>query len=204
VTRAVAALVVVVLALLLLPGRAESGAPTEQLRQRVDRVLQVLDDRALAAQPEERRRRVRAIAEETFDFEETARRALGRHWRDRTPAERQEFVRLFTDLMERAYISRIEQYGGEKVVYTGETVEGDQAVVRTRIVTPQGSEIPVEYRVQRRNDRWLVHDVVIEGVSLVANYRTQFNRIITTGSYRDLVERMRTQIDAAPPAGRRG
>jgi phospholipid transport system substrate-binding protein len=180
--------------LLLLLGapRAWAGAPTDQLKARIDRAIKVLDDQK-DAKVQERRTAVREIANEIFDFAETAKRSLARHWTPRTPAEREEFVRLFADLLERSYISRIELYGGEKIAYVGETIDGDQAAVRTRLVTKQGTEIPVEYRMHLRDGKWLVYDVVIEGVSLIANYRAQFNKIITTASYQELVKRMKTK-----------
>ena len=159
---------------------------------------------ALKARPAERRAAVRRIAEQIFDFEETARRALARHWRTRTPEERREFVALFADLLERAYIGRIESYAGERVTYAGDTVEGNVATVRTRLTTREGTEVPVDYRMRRADGRWLVYDVVIEGVSLVANYRSQFNRIIETSSYEELVSRMRAQAVGAPGTGAGG
>jgi phospholipid transport system substrate-binding protein len=190
--------------LLLLLGapRAWAGAPTDQLKARIDRAIKVLDDQK-DAKVQERRTAVREIANEIFDFAETAKRSLARHWTPRTPAEREEFVRLFADLLERSYISRIELYGGEKIAYVGETIDGDQAAVRTRLVTKQGTEIPVEYRMHLRDGKWLVYDVVIEGVSLIANYRAQFNKIITTSSYQELVKRMKTKqeefLQGEPP-----
>ncbi|PYN79971.1 MAG: hypothetical protein DMD96_14915 [Candidatus Rokuibacteriota bacterium] len=92
-----------------------------------------------------------------------------------------------------SYIGKIELYGGEKIGFVGESIEGDVSVVRTKLVTKQGTEIPVDYRMLRRGDRWLVYDVVIEGVSLIANYRTQFNKIITTSSFQELIKKMRTK-----------
>jgi phospholipid transport system substrate-binding protein len=180
--------------LLLLLGASGTwaGAPTDQLKARIDRAIKVLDDQK-DAKVQERRTAVRKIANEIFDFAETAKRSLARHWTPRTPAEREEFVRLFADLLERSYISRIEVYGGEKIAYVGETIDDDQAAVRTRLVTKQGTEIPVEYRMHLRDGKWLVYDVVIEGVSLIANYRAQFNKIITTSSYQELVKRMKTK-----------
>ena len=174
---------------------ASAGAPMEQLRGQVDRVLKTLEDPELKrdGKAKERRVAVRKIAEEIFDFSETAKRALGRHWLARTPAERGEFVALFSDLLERSYLSKIELYGGEKIAYGGEAVDGDQATVRTKMVTKQGSEIPIDYRMLRKGDRWLVYDVMIEGVSLIGNYRTQFNKIIQTSSYQELVKKMKTK-----------
>jgi phospholipid transport system substrate-binding protein len=162
-------------------------------RLQVDRVIKTLEDPQLKQESKtvERRRSVRRIANEIFDFGETAKRSLGRHWGARTPAEREEFVQLFADLLERSYISKIELFNGERVTYIGETIDGDIATVRTRLVTKQATEIPVDYRMLKRDERWLVYDVIIEGVSLVANYRTQFNKIIQTSSYPDLIKKMK-------------
>jgi phospholipid transport system substrate-binding protein len=178
---------------LVLP--AAAGAPSDQLKTQIDRVLKTLDDPDLKREGKSRDRRtaVRRIANEIFDFGETARRSLGRHWQPRTPAERDEFVLLFSDLLERSYISKVELYGGEKIQYLGDTTEGEQAKVQTKLLTKAGSEIPIEYRMHRKSDRWLVYDVIIEGVSLIANYRSQFNKIIQTTSYQELVRKMKTK-----------
>ena len=180
---------------LAVPARA--GAPLEQLRSQIDRVLKVMDDPELKkdGNTKERRAAVRKIADDIFDFQETAKRSLARHWQPRSAAEQSEFVRLFSDLLERSYISKIELYGGEKIAYLGDSLDGDQAIVRTRIVTKSATEIPVDYRMLKRGDRWLVYDVIIEGVSLVANYRTQFNKIIQTSSYAELVKKMKVKQD---------
>ena len=191
------ALALAVVAGLLVAPRAWAGVPTDQLRSQIDRVIKTVDDPDLkqGSKAAERRAAVRKIANETFDFQEMAKRALARHWQPRTPAERDEFVKLFADLLERAYVSKIENYGGEKIAYNGDTIDGDAALVKTKIVTKQGTDIPVDYRMVKRNDRWLVYDVVIEGVSLINNYRTQFNKIIQTSSYQSLVDRMKNKQD---------
>ncbi len=185
---------------LVTAGTAVAGEPTDQVRRSVDEVLKIVQ-----SQPDgpARRTAVRQAANRLFDFEETAKRALGPHWQQRTPAEREEFVRLFSDLLEAAYVGKIDLYQGEKITYVGETMDDDQATVKTRIVTKQGNEVPVDYRLSREKDRWRVYDVIIEGVSLVANYRTQFNKIIQTFSYDDLVKRMRAK-DFSAPEGNRG
>ena len=179
-------------------GTAWAGAPTDQLRGRVDRVLRLLEDPHLKSEARagERRASIRAIVAEIFDFRELSQRALGPHWQGRTPSERDEFIQLFANLLERSYIDKIELYSGaERIQYTGEMLDGDQvATVRTRIVTKQGTEIPVDYRMRRIGDRWLVYDVAIEGVSLVANYRAQFNRIIQRSSYKGLVEQLTARL----------
>ncbi|MBI4592777.1 MAG: ABC transporter substrate-binding protein [Candidatus Rokubacteria bacterium] len=177
------------------PGAGWAGQPTDHLRAQIDRVLKLLEDPEMKKESKaaERRKAVRKIAEEIFDFGETAKRSLARHWPARTPAEREEFVRLFADLLERSYITKIELFNGEKIQYVGEQMDGELATVRTRIVTKQGTEIPVDYRMLKRGNRWLVYDVSIEGVSLIANYRTQFNKIIQTSSYQELVKKMKTK-----------
>ncbi len=190
---AIAAVVLVVSVVVVRAGWA--GAPTDLLRVQIDRVVKTLDEPDLKKEGKTRERRVavRRIAEDIFDFTETAKRSLGRHWQPRTPAERKEFVELFANLLERSYLSKIELYSGERIAYLGDTIEGDQATVRTRIMTKHGTEIPVDYKMYKQGDRWLVYDVIIEGVSLIANYRTQFNKIIQTSSYQELVRKMKTK-----------
>jgi phospholipid transport system substrate-binding protein len=124
-----------------------------------------------------------------------AKRALGPHWPQRTPAEREEFVKLFAGLLEQTYISRIGEYGGERIAYVGEQIEGDRAIVRARITTKKGSEVPVESRLLQKEDRWLIYDVLVENISLIASYRAQLDRIIRTASYEDLVKRLRNQSE---------
>ncbi len=175
---------------------AHAGIPTDQLRSAIERVVKTLDNPSLKGEAKvaERRAAVRKIANDIFDFSEIARRSLGRHWAARSEAEQKEFIGLFGDLLERAYISKIDTYGGEKIVYSGERAEGDIAIVNTKIVSKNGTEVPVDYRMLRKGgDRWLVYDVNIEGVSLVSNYRTQFNKIIQTSSYGELVKKMKTK-----------
>ena len=175
------------------PQRVWAGVPTDQLRAQIDKAVKILEDPELKKKPVERRAAVRQVANDIFDFSETAKRSLARHWAPRTQAERDEFVSLFSDLLERSYIGKIELYGGEKIQFVGESVEGEGAVVRTKLITKQGTEIPIDYRMLHRGERWLVYDVVIEGVSLISNYRTQFNKIITTSSFQELIKKMKTK-----------
>jgi phospholipid transport system substrate-binding protein len=185
---------------------AWAGPPTDQLRDYTNAVQKVLDDPALKTpdKRQERRAAVRKIATEAFAVSETARRALGPHWQQRTPAEREEFTDLFADLLERTYISKIDFYGGEKLQYTSEQVEGDRAVVKAKVQTKQGTEVPVEARMLKNGDRWLIYDVVVENVSLVSNYRSQFDQIIRKASYGELINRLKTKrnefLDEGGPA----
>jgi len=172
---------------------ARAGAPTDQVREYSDQVLKVLEDPKL--KPQDRRAAVRKIAIEIFDLSETARRALGRHWQGRTPTERDEFVQLFADLLERTYIARIDEYGGERIRYVGESIDGDFATVRARILTKNGTEVPVESRMPRRAERWMIYDVLIENISLINNYRSQFDRIIRTSSFGELLRRLKEKRD---------
>jgi phospholipid transport system substrate-binding protein len=190
--RVMALVIAVMLAGAMAARDAWAGAPTEQLRTQIERAIKVLEDPELAKESRmpERRAAIRRVANEIFDFTETTRRSLGPHWQARTPQEREEITRLFADLLERSYIGRIETYSGEKIQFIGDSVDGDQANVRTRLVTKQGTEVPVDYRMHRVGDRWLSYDVVIEGVSLVANYRAQFNKIIQTSGYASLVKKL--------------
>jgi phospholipid transport system substrate-binding protein len=178
-----------------------AGPPTDTVRGGVDRALKVLENPSLKgnAHAGERRKILREIANTLFDFEEMSRRTLATHWRARTPEERQTFVGLFADLLENTYFASIDTYsGGGNVRYAGESAQGDEATVRTVIVTAKGMEIPADYRLQRKNGRWTVYDVNIEGVSLVGNYRAQFNQIIQRSSYKDLVQRLEKKVVGEP------
>jgi phospholipid transport system substrate-binding protein len=182
--------------LALLAGHtAHAGPPTDQLKGTIDRVLTTLQDPALRqpGKTEERRQKIRAIANEVFDWQEIGKRALARHWQARSPQEREEFSALFADLLERSYVGKIDSYSGEKILYEQETVDGDQATVRSKLLTKAGTQIPIDYRMQKVGDRWRVYDVLIENVSLVGNYRSQFNRIIQQSGYADLVQRLKTK-----------
>ena len=170
---------------------AWAGQPTEQLRTYTDEVLKVLQNPALTLP--ERREAVKHLAESVFEVSETAKRALGPHWLQRTPAEREEFVKLFANLLEQTYIARIDEFGGEKLRYVSEQVDGDRAIVRARITTKNGTEVPVESRLLLKESRWLIYDILVENLSLISNYRSQFDRVIRTTSYEELVKRLKSR-----------
>ena len=202
--RLVSGLATAGLLVLTTAGGTWAATAQEQLKGAIDRVVASLDDPTMKGEGKaaERRAAVRKIANEIFDFGEIARRSLGRYWQPLSEAQRSEFVGLFGDLLERSYISKIELYGGEKIIYSGERVDGDLAVVSTKIITKNGTEVPVDYRLFRRGDTWKVYDVNIEGISLVSNYRTQFNKIIQTSGYNSLVDRMKAkQTEGLEDAG---
>lgn len=174
---------------------AYAGAPTDQVKQTIDKVLDILKNKELKMpeKTKERRTAIRKIVSERFDFEEMAKRSLGLHWRKRTPEERKEFVPLFADLIERSYIKKIEAYTDEKILYPVERVNGEYSEVNTKVVTKRNVEIPIEYKLLKKDGKWEVYDVVVEGVSLINNYRTQFNKIIRTNSYEELVKKMKNK-----------
>jgi phospholipid transport system substrate-binding protein len=202
VVRVAAAVLMIVVGV----GVAWAGAPTEQVRQYTDQVVKILENPELRSA--DKRAAVRKAAIEIFDVNETARRALGTHWQARSASERDEFVRLFADLLERTYISKVDLFGGEQLRYTTESVDGDFAIVRAKVITKKGNEIPVEARLMRHGEQqWLIYDISVANVSLIANYRTQFDRIIRTSSYQDLVRKLRDNRDQflnekAAPSGR--
>jgi len=185
------------LAALLVGGAlvAMAGPATDRLKPEIDKVVVTLESPALKGESKtaERRQALRSITDGVFDWNEMAKRALGRHWAARTPAEQQEFVSLFRDLLERAYVSKIERYAGEPITYVGEVADGDLTTVRTKITTRQNQEVAIDYRMFKDGDRWRVYDVLIESISLVNNYRTQFDGIIKTSSYDELVKRLKAR-----------
>jgi phospholipid transport system substrate-binding protein len=192
-------LAVVAVALLIVwaPTESVAGPATDQVKGTVDQVIKILTDPALKGEKkvQERRAKIRQVVLQRFGFTEMSKRALGRYWSERTPQERTEFVSLFTDLLERAYIDRVDGYTGEQVAYLGESVDGNYSEVRSKIVTKKNQEIPINYRLQKASSNWEVYDVIVEGVSLVNNYRTQFSRIIRTSSYEQLVKKMQMKLE---------
>lgn len=178
---------------------ASAAGPSAVVQSSVERVTTILSESELSEptskgavreQAGRRREQIRAIASDLFDFEEISRRTLARHWASLAPGERVEFVRLYTEVLEHAYLSRLDDYSGERLVWTGETVDGGFASVRSKIVTRRG-EMPLEYRLHLRDGRWRVYDLAIDGMSFVAMYRSQFDRILRAESFGALLERLR-------------
>jgi len=178
--------------LLASAGSAVAAGPTETVQGAVQRVFSQPDGSAVKkVSTAERRADIRKVAESLFDFQEMSRRALGPAWDTVSPAEKDEFVRLFTSLIANAYMGKIEQYTGEPITYEAERVDGDEASVRSRVVTPKGSEVGIEYRLYRAADRWAVYDINVDGVSLVGSYKAQFNRLLQRGSFAELLKQLR-------------
>ena len=178
-------------------GPTWAGEPTAQLRVQIGRVLEVLDNENIPR--DERRAAVRTIVGEIFDVKEISKRALGHHWHERTPVEQREFVQLFGDLLERACFSKLELYGGQRVIFLGDSIDDDLATVRTKIVSKDDTEFYVDYRMRLAGHRWVAYDVTIANLSLIANYRSQFNTIIRKASYGELVKQLRARQDEQQP-----
>lgn len=178
-----------------------AGVPTEQIRATVDRAILVLKDPRLkpAEKTKERRDQLKQILFARFDFTEMAKRALGANWRRRTPKEQEEFVQLFTELLEHAYADIIESYSEDKIIYVGERLEDGYADVASKVLTSTGAEYSLNYKAHLVNSEWRVYDVIAENISVVNNFRSQFNRVITKSSYEELVRRLREKADFGSP-----
>jgi len=175
---------------------AWGGVPTEKVKDTADKIISIVSDPALKDQAKaaERRDLIRKAVDELCDWEEMSRRSLGRHWAQRSEQEKKEFVHLFGKLLERTYVDKVEGYSGEKVNYVGEKVDGDYAEVDVKIVTNKNTEIPVVYRMRAKGEKWWVYDMIIEGVSLVNNYRTQFSDMLAKSSYEELVKKLKEKV----------
>ena len=169
---------------------------TDTIKKTVNDVIHIVTDKELKKKSNEQRRRtaIKKSIATIFDSQEMAKRTLGKHWNQRTPAEKKQFVDLFATLLENSYAGKIESYNNEKIIYTKETLDGDFAEVKSKVITPKQDEYTLDYKLMKKdNGSWMVYDVVIEGVSLVSNYRTQFNKIISTNGYAELVKKLQAK-----------
>ena len=177
------------------PRAAMAGEPTDQIRAHIAAMYGALGASGSAPSPSGKAS-VRKVADQMFDWSAMAREALGDHWAKRTAEERNEFARLFVNLFENAYLSKIRLAEADKFEYLGDTLQGDEAVVRTRVVTSNGTAIPVSYRARREEaGRWRVYDLDVERISLVRNYRSQFDSIIRRTSFEQLLARLKAVED---------
>jgi phospholipid transport system substrate-binding protein len=184
-------LIILCLCLTSSPVPAAPIAPLEEIRITVDAVLALLRNRTL--DPSARRTQITQLVRSRFDFTSMSQRILATNWRSATPQEQQQFVTLFSDLLEANYIGRIEAYTNEEVRFNGEQIIGDRASIDTIIVTASG-EIPIVYRLQRAGEHWLVYDVVIEGVSFVSNYRSSYGEIVRREGMAGLLRKMQEKL----------
>jgi phospholipid transport system substrate-binding protein len=188
------------------PLLARAGEPTDQIKQTTDKILAIVQDTAMkgADKEAERQRQMRKMIDERFDWAAMARSALGKNWRELSEAQRAEYTGLFSELIEKTYMSKIESYSGEKILYKGDKVDGTYGVADVVIVTLKGTDIPVSYRVLKKGAEWLVYDVNIEGVSLVNNYRSQIGSILNSSNYDNLIVKLKAKIAAQAEEKARG
>jgi phospholipid transport system substrate-binding protein len=188
----------VVLSCFFLAGPAVAQTSvTPEVKKTVDEVVRIVTDKELKKPQNEKKRRkaLRDTIGAIFDFGEMSQRAMGAHWKELSPAEKNEFSGLFETLLENTYANKIESYNNEKVIYQKENVEDDYAEVRTKILTVKHDEYSMNYRLINKGGKWVVYDVVIEGVSLVSNYRTQFNKIINNQGYKELLKKLHSKSE---------
>jgi len=184
------------LLLLAFSSAALAGEPQDRLKGGIDKVIAILSDPALkgAAKRAERQNKLRSVADSFFDWRELSRRALAEHWNKYTPKQQDDFVASFSELLQKTYIRKLEKYNNEKVTYVKEQVEGNQAFINTLVVM-KDKNIPINY-VMIKRDQWMVYDVMVEGVSLVKNYRSQFSKVLTKESPEALLQRIKDKIKA--------
>jgi phospholipid transport system substrate-binding protein len=168
---------------------------TDEVKKTVDEVVRIVSDKEMKKNDQKRRQMLKKTISVIFDYNEMAKRSLGKHWNQRSAAEKKQFSELFASLLENSYASKIESYNNEKIVYLKEVIDGDYSEVKSKVVTTKRDEFTLDYRMINQNGKWMVYDVVIEGVSLVSNYRTQFNKIITSNGYPELVKKLQTKTD---------
>jgi phospholipid transport system substrate-binding protein len=189
---------------------AGPGSVTDALKGTLDKVIEVFNDQSLKAPDMENERRaiLSQLIRERFDEEEFSRRALGAHWEKRSKQEKQEFIEIFSDLLERTYLDKIDAYmakadsfSGKNILYLNETAKGSYVVVSTKILTSEDTTIPVLYLFKSRQGNWLVCDVAIEGVSIAKNYRAQFDEILANSSFKELIAKLKSkqQLEAVEP-----
>jgi len=171
------------------------ATPTDDVKKTVDEVVRIVADKETKKNEQKRRQALKKTISLVFNYEEMAKRSLGKHWNQRTPEERKQFVGLFSTLLENSYAGKIESYNNEKIIYIKETLDGNYAEVKSKVVTAKRDEFSLDYRLLNENGKWMVYDVVIEGVSLVSNYRSQFNKIITANGYAELVKKLQTKSE---------
>jgi phospholipid transport system substrate-binding protein len=180
----------------LTPEIAGAGEATDAMKGTIDQVLKTLADKDLKqpAKANERRQILEKVVGERFDYQEMSRRSLGAPWASLSDKDKQEFVSLFQTLLVNTYADKVESYSGEGVQFVNERTEKDYAEVRTKVLTGK-TEIPLDYRLLNKGSGWRVYDVVVDGVSLVNNYRGQFSKILRNGSYADLIDQLRKKSD---------
>lgn len=186
-------LLATVVALLLSSTGAVAATPTASIQGAIDGVIKILNTDSLKgdAKRKIRRDKIRGAIGPSFSFEAMSRRSLGKYWKKLSDAEKSEFVEVFGTMIENSYISKLEKYTDEKVLYEKETIRKSSAEVRTKVITSSGTKIPINYRMSNKTGDWLIYDVVVEGVSLVRNYRSQFAQVLRKEPIASLITTLR-------------
>jgi len=181
---------------LVFPATSFAGEATKEIKETTDKIIAIISDPAFKGtnKRSEKDRLIRKVVDERFDWREMSRRTLARHWKKRSDKEKRLFVDLFGKLLERTYMDRVGGYSGEKVLYEGEKVDGKYGIVKVRIITKKETEIPVKYRVKKKKGEWFIYDISVQGVSLINNYRKQFNSIIIKSSFNDLMKKLEAKV----------
>lgn len=179
--------------LTLIPDFLWAEKPGDIVMKAIDRGLTILKDPSLSGEDKlaVRKQKLWEELSPVFNFEEMSKRTLGKYWKERSDEEKEEFVELFTNILKDTYIGKTDTYSGEKIVYLRERQGGNRCKVQTKFITNTGKEISVDFNLLNNHGKWKIYDVVIEGVSLVNNYRSQFNNILVKSSYEDLIQKMK-------------
>jgi phospholipid transport system substrate-binding protein len=194
--------VLAAIGMMIYPSLVKASEVTEQVKMTIDEIIEIINDPSLKGpdKKEDRRDKIREKIQKRFNFEEMAQRALGKHWRKRSDEEKKEFVKLFGRLIENSYIGKMERYTDEKVLYGKEIMKKKASEVRTKIITKKGTEVPINYRLLKREGEWMIYDVIIEGISLVRNYRTQFSKVLRLSPFEELIKQLKekTEVQIQP------
>jgi phospholipid transport system substrate-binding protein len=182
---------------LVIPSIVMAGEATDRIKVVSDKIFSVISDKTLQT-PELKGKKEQMIMDAVdgaFDWEEFSKRSLAKNWSKRTESEKKEFISLFKELIKRTYMEKSGQYSGGKVEFLDEKIDGEYGVVKSQLVSSAGTQTPVDYRLMKKDGAWWVYDVYIEGVSLVSNYRSQFNDILIKSSFDELLKRLKEKIE---------
>lgn len=187
----------VLLFTLLLSCTVLGGEATDRIKATTDKLIEIVTNHELdpPEMAEKRDRMIREAVDMVFDWEAFSQRAMGRHWRKLNKGEREVFIFLFGRLLERTYMDKTRQYSGEQIRFVDEKTDEKYGTVDSIVTTNNGTEVEVKYSVIKRDGTWFVYDVYVEGVSLVNNYRVQFNRIMIKSSFDELIQKLKTKLD---------
>ena len=181
-----------------IPLTVKAGDLEDRVKRTTDKLLEIVADQTLDApeMEEKRSRMIREAVDEVFDWEAFSQRSMGRHWGKLSPDEQKEFIYLFGQLLERTYLYKTNHYSGESIVFLDEDIDEKYGNLEAKIILENGTDVQVDYRMLKKNGTWFVYDVHIEGISLVNNYRAQFNNILTKSSYAELKKLLESKLEA--------